>query len=195
VLSVPIEADSRRFLEQRSPLFRAVGEQQVDHLGFNHHSGIAAEAGASQEVLDVPQPYRGTVEQVVALAGTGEPPGYHDLPIGDGQVAITVVEKQRDLRHVDGPPCGGALKDDVFHLAASQQPSRLLAQDPAHRIGNVRFAAPVRSDDGGDTFLKSQGDGVGERFESGEFQLGELHAAVPETRVNPMASTDPGPSR
>ena len=178
VLAVAIEADARRLLEQRPALVGAVGEQQVDHLGLDHDAGVAAEAGAAQQVLDVAEPDRRAVEQVVALARAGQPAGDDHLAVGDGQVAVAVVEVERDLGDVDRPPGGGALEDHVLHLAAAEQPGRLLAQHPAHRVGDVRLAAPVGADDGGDPLLEGQGDGVRERLEAGELQPSELHAGI-----------------
>ncbi len=65
--AVAVEADARGFLEQRAPLVGTVGEEEVDHLRLDHHPGVAAEAGAPQQVLDVAQADRRAVEQVVAL--------------------------------------------------------------------------------------------------------------------------------
>ena len=46
LLPVAIEPDARGFLEQRAALLGAIGEQQVDHFGFDDHSGVAPEAGS-----------------------------------------------------------------------------------------------------------------------------------------------------
>ena len=80
VLAVAVEADAGRLLEERAPLVGAVGEEQVDHLRFDDHAGVAAEAGAAQQVLDVAQPDRRAVEQVLAVARAGEPAGDLRLP-------------------------------------------------------------------------------------------------------------------
>jgi hypothetical protein len=121
-----------------------------------------AEAGAPEQVLDVAQAHRRVVEQVVALAGAGEPAGDHDLLVRDREVAIGVVEVERDLGHVHGLAVGGALEDHVLHLAAAEQPGGLLAQDPAHGVGHIRLAAPVGAHDGGHAGFERQGDGVRE---------------------------------
>ena len=47
------------FLEQLAPVVRAVGQQRVDHPGFDHDAGVGAEAGAAQQVVDVAQPAGG----------------------------------------------------------------------------------------------------------------------------------------
>jgi hypothetical protein len=69
VLPVPVQPDAGGLLEQRPPLVGAIGQQQVDHLGLDDDAGVAAEAGAPKQILDVPQAHRRAVEEVVALAG------------------------------------------------------------------------------------------------------------------------------
>ena len=184
VLPVAVEPDPRGLLEQRAPLVGAVGEQEVDHLRLDHHPGVAAEAGAAEQVLNVAEPDRRAVEQVVALARAGEPAGDHDFAVGDGQVAVAVVEEERDLGDVHRAPRRGALEDHVLHLPAAEQAGRLLAQHPAHGVGHVGLAAAVGPDDGGDAFLEGEGDVVGEGLEPGELQLGELHGAFLWWTVN-----------
>ena len=78
-----------------------------------------------------------------------------DLAVGDRQVAVGVVEEERDLGDVDRPARRRALEDHVLHLAAAEQPGRLLAQHPAHRVGDVRLAAAVGPDDGGDALART----------------------------------------
>ena len=176
---IAVEPDPGRLLEQRPPFFGPVGEQPLDHLRFDDHAGVAAESGAAQQVLDVAEPDDCAVEQVVRLAAAREAAGDLNLAIGDRQVAVGVVEEERDLGHVHRPACGGALEDHVLHLAAAEEASRLLAEHPAHGVGDVRLAAAVRADDGGDAVLEGERDRVGEGLEAGEFQLRQLHACGP----------------
>jgi hypothetical protein len=175
VLPVAVESDARGLLEQGPPFLGPVGEQQVDHLGLDDDAGVAAEPGTAEEVLDVAQPDRRAVEQVVALARAGESPGYHDLAIGDRQVAVAVVEIERDLGEVDRPAGGAALEDHVLHLAAPEEPGGLLAQHPAHGIGDVALAAPVGAHDCGDAALERKRNRVRERLEAGQLQPGQFH--------------------
>ena len=80
VLAVAVEADARGLLEQRAALLGAIGQEQVDHLGFDDHAGVAAQAGAAEQILDVAEPDRQVVEEVFALARPREPPGDSPLP-------------------------------------------------------------------------------------------------------------------
>ena len=154
VAAVAIQADAGRLLEQRAALVGAIREQQVDHLGFDDHAGVAAEPGAAQQVLDVPQPRRRVVEQIVALARTRQAPSDHDFAVRGGKLAVAVVEVERHFGDVDRAPGRRALEDHVFHLAAAQQPRRLLAEYPAHCVGNVRLAATIGADNRGHAWLE-----------------------------------------
>ena len=64
---VAVQTDASRFLEQLAPVIRTIGEQSVDHLGFDHDAGVGAETRAAQHVGDVAQPSRRTVDEVVAV--------------------------------------------------------------------------------------------------------------------------------
>ena len=187
VASIAIHPDARGFLEQRAAFLGAVRQEQVDHLGFDDHAGITAEAGAAQQVLDVTQTDGRLVQQVVALARAGKPPSHHDFGVRRGQVAGGVVEVERDFGDVHGAAGGGALEDHVLHLAAAEQPRGLLAQDPADRVRDVRLAAAVGPDNRGDAVLEGERDGVGKRLEAGQFEPGELH------RITGMGLTHAAP--
>ena len=179
VLPIAIQPDARRLLEEGASLVRPVRQQQVDHLGLDDHAGIAAQSRATEQILDVAQPDRRTVEQIVALPGPREPAGDDHFAVGDGKVAVGVVEVQRDLGDVHRAPGGGALEDDVLHLPAAEQSRRLFAEHPADRVGHVALPAAVRSHDGRHPFLEGEVDRVGERLEAGELQPRELHARIP----------------
>jgi hypothetical protein len=91
--AVAIEPDPGCLLEQRAALLGAVGEQQLDHLGLDDHTRVAAQAGPPEQVLDVAQPDQGAVQQIVTLPGA-RADGYLHLAIGDRQVALGVVEER-----------------------------------------------------------------------------------------------------
>jgi hypothetical protein len=48
VLPVSIETDPRGLLEERTPLFGPVGEEQIDHLGFDDDSCVATQSRTPQ---------------------------------------------------------------------------------------------------------------------------------------------------
>src|SRR6185503_17165023 len=78
-------------------------------------------------------------------------------------------------RHVDRAATRRALENHVLHLPAAQQPGRLLAQHPANGVGYIRLAAAVGTDDRCHPLAETERDSIGEGFEAGELELGELH--------------------
>ena len=60
---------------------------------------------------------------------------------------------------------------------AAQRFGGLLAEHPANGIEDVRFAATVRADDGGDSFVKFEKRFVREGFETDELERVKMHAA------------------
>ncbi len=131
VLPVAIQTDSRRLLEERTPLLGAIGKEEVDHLGFDHDPGPAAQPGAAQQILDVAKPDRRRVEQVFALAGTGKPPGNHDFPVRNGEITGAVIEVKGNFGETHRSAARRALEDHVFHLAAPKQAGPIARPAPS----------------------------------------------------------------
>src|SRR5436309_4888186 len=175
LFAVAIQSDSRRFLEQRTPLFGFLRQQGLDHLRFHDDGGVRAQAGAAQHVLDIPEPYRRTIQHVFALTRARQAPRHDDFLICDREAAVRVIEDQRDFRDVHGPAAGRSLEDDVFHFSAAQQPRRLFAEYPAYRVRDVRLAAAVWSDDRGHALIERQLHQAGERLESRELEPAQSH--------------------
>jgi hypothetical protein len=67
------------------------------------------------------------------------------------------------------------LEDDFLHLRTAQKPRTLLTQHPSNRVGDIRFAAPVRADDRGHAWVENQLSGVSERFETLKLEFGQPH--------------------
>ena len=59
-------------------------------------------------------------------------------------VSLWVDHGQRHLGHAHRLALAGSSKDNVLHVRSAQGFGALLAQHPAHRVQNVRLAAPVR---------------------------------------------------
>ena len=91
---------------------------------------------------------------------------------------IGVVKGQRHLRHAQGPALLGAIEDHVLHLGAAERLGALLAQHPAHGVGDVALAAAVGPDDGRDAAAELQLCLFSKGFESLHFQLCQSHAFV-----------------
>ena len=72
------------------------------------------------------------------------------------QRAVFVVKTQGDLGIAFGFAQVRTHKDNIFHFRAAQIFGGLLAQYPAHRVGNVAFAAAVRPDNCGYALIEFQ---------------------------------------
>ena len=62
----------------------------------------------------------------------------------------------------------------------------MFAQDPAHGVEDVGFAATVRADDGRDAFVEIEHGLIGERFEPEEFKGVEVHRMEVTEGIRPV---------
>src|SRR5712691_2456508 len=69
-----------------------------------------------------------------------------------------------------------ARKDDVITFLASQLAHTLLAQDPAHGVGNIGFPRPIRPDHGSNARTKLQASASSKALEAQHFQTFEIHS-------------------
>src|SRR5690606_17781584 len=86
-----------------------------------------------------------------------------------------VVEHELDRGARGRLALGGAAEDDVLHRLAAQLGSPRFAEDPAHRVDQVRLAAAIGSDDADQLAGDIEGRGIDEGLEAGEFDLFESH--------------------
>src|SRR3984957_11100387 len=61
------------------------------------------------------------------------------------RVGFSVDEGERNFGHAQRFALAGAGKYDIFHLGAAEAFGGLLAEHPAHRVEDVRFAAAIRT--------------------------------------------------
>ena len=132
--AVAVQADARRLLEELAPVVRAVREEGVDHLAFDHHAALGAKAGAAYEVVDVAQAARRPVEEVFPLARPRQAARDHHLPEWHRELPVVVREMERHLGDVHRAARARALENDFFHLCATQQARALFAEHPAHGV-------------------------------------------------------------
>ena len=92
--TITIEPNARRFLEQLTTIIGPVGEQGIDHLGFDDHAGVGAQPSPAQHVVNVAQAARGTVQQVFALARTRQAARHHHFLERDRELPVFVLEVQ-----------------------------------------------------------------------------------------------------
>src|SRR5574340_183380 len=60
-----------------------------------------------------------------------------------------IHQGQRHVRHAHGFAVPRSREDHVFHAGAAETLGRLLAEDPAYGVADIRLSAAVRTHDGG----------------------------------------------
>src|SRR5690606_23408956 len=153
----------------------------ADHALLDDRVAARAQAGAEEESGDVATAAAGAVEVVVALAVAAD--GALDRDLVEARVlaadgAVAVVEDQLDRGLADRLARRAAGEDHVGERIAAQAAGRAFAHDPAHRVGDVRLAATVRTDDAGHVGRQVQHGRVDEGLEAGELDRGKAHASV-----------------
>jgi hypothetical protein len=125
--------------------------------------------------VDVLEPAGGFVEEVLGVAIAEDAAGDADLVPIDAELLLAIGEPQGDLSHAEGGAGIGAREDDVGHLAAAEGLRGLLAEDPAHGVEDVGFAAAIGADDGGDALVEIQHSLNGEGLETEDLERLEVH--------------------
>jgi hypothetical protein len=153
-------------------------DEARDHTLFNDGVTAGAQTGTEEEILNVPTPAAGAVEEVVGLAVAADLALDSDLGVlgvfAPG-TAIRVIEEEFDGCQTDRLAAGGTVEDDIGHRLAAQHLGGAFTHDPAHGVDDVRFAAAVRPHDPGQVARKEHRRGVHEGFETGKFDLLQPH--------------------
>ena len=167
--------DARGFLEHIAPAAGLAGDHVGDLALGDHGVAVPAEAGVHEQLVDVLQTDLFPVDAVFRLARAEIAPGDRDFLLVVGQRAVRVVEPQRDFRVPQGTALVRAAEDDVFHFRAAQVLRGLLAEDPADRVGNIRFSGAVRAHDRRHTAVEFQHGLVREGLETLQFECFQNH--------------------
>jgi len=103
--------------------------------------------GAHENILDIAPPYYLIVDVIAGSAVARERALDRDfriLPPGAASASVCVVEDQFHRGAAGRLAVRGTIENDVLHRFAAQLGSLGFAQDPAHRIDDIGFAATVR---------------------------------------------------
>ena len=93
----------------------------------------------------------------------------------DSVSGSTLGERHADLGEVDGFAAIGAVEDHIGHLAAAQGLGGLFAEHPADGVGDVGFAAAVRTDNGGHARQEIKRSLFSKRLEADELKALQIH--------------------
>ena len=158
--------DSGRLVEQFPPLFGFGGKDAVDLALPDNRIPLLPDARIIEDLIDVTEAHRCFVDQVFALAGPVEPTCHGHFLVVHVQHLVGIVECNRHGSKTLGLPQLGTGKNDVLHVAAPQLFGALFAQNPADRVRNIGFAAPVRTYYSGNTLLEGKCQFIGEGLEA-----------------------------
>ena len=132
---------------------------------------LPAEPGLVPVAGDVEAAFAGAVARPVAALLAGQ---------GCAVVELGIDQGERDLGHSGGLAVACAGEDDVLHADAAQALGGLLAQHPHDGVGDVRLAAAVGADHGGDAVSREMDlRAVAERLEAEHLDLFELEQTTP----------------
>ena len=162
-------AEPGRLLHELPPLVRLGREHGFDLALADDGVHRAAEADVGEQLDEVGAANLCLVDEVLALAAAVQPPGDRDLrEVELAEAAALVVEDELDLAALRGRPALRAVEENVVGLLGPQLRRGQRAGRPDDRVGDVRLAGAVRSDDHGDAGLELQLEGVRERLEAAQ---------------------------
>ena len=144
-----VARDPRGLLDEDAPVEGLRGQDVGEALLLHEGVGLRVDPGPQEQVVDVLETADRLVEQVLRLPVPVEPPADRDLAPGYRHLTL-VREREEGLGQSERTAGGGPVEDHVLHPLAPQRLRALLTEGPAQGIGDVRLAAAVRTDDGGD---------------------------------------------
>ena len=154
--------DAGGFFEDHPAVFRLAG-QDLGDVALRHDAVAGApHPGAHEELLDVFQPARRFVDEILAATVPENPPRHGNLVIShfdarrDQVLFIHPANCQRYLRHPQRFAPVRPVKNHVHHLAAAQGLGGLFAQHPTDGVRHIRLATPIGAHNGGHAGLKVQ---------------------------------------
>jgi hypothetical protein len=174
--------DAGGFLDDR-PAFLGPGvEDGVDLALADDDVLLTPDAGVGEQLLDVEQAARHTVDRVLGVAAAEQHAGDGDLAQLHAEGAVGVVDHDAHLGSPERRAGGGAGEDDIVHLLAAHRLGRLGAEHPRNGVDHVGLARPVGADHHGDPGFEHHGGAVGERLEPLDVETFQEHSSCETTR-------------
>ena len=162
-------AEPCRLLHELPALVRLGREHGFDLALADDGVHRAAEPDVGEQLDEVGAANLRLVDEVLALAAAMQPPGDRDLrEVELAEAAALVVEDELDLAALRRRPAFGPVEEHVVGLLRPQLGGGQGAGRPDDRVGDVRLARAVRTDDDGDARLELQLEGVRERLEAAQ---------------------------
>ncbi len=129
--------DAGGFFEDRTTIFGAGAQNQVDSALLHHGVSGPRDPGVGEKTLNVAKAAGRFVQQILGIAvpiyAARHP---HVMPL-DSEFFSAICKRERDLRKAHGFACLGAVKNNVRHLFAAKRFGRLLPEGPAYGIEHI----------------------------------------------------------
>src|SRR5208337_5279747 len=94
--------DAGGFLDDGAPVRRLAAQDLADASLLDDCVRLGPQAGAHEDVLDVAQPAQLSVQEVLALAGTKQPPRHRDLACLEGALEFAPADFEYYVRGSSG---------------------------------------------------------------------------------------------
>ena len=168
-LAMTVLGNTGSFLKDLTAVCGFCGQDLINTSLTDVAVAFFTKTGVHEHLIDVTKPGSLAIDVIFAVTGAVIPPGHHDLIGLHLEGMLRVVQDQADLRKSHLGPLQGTAEDHVLHLTATEGLGAHLTHDPADGIGNIRFAAAVGANDGGDVTSKGHDGLIREGFESLDF--------------------------
>ena len=155
-------------LEQGAAFLGLRAENLLDAALADDRVHPSAEAEIGEELDEVDAAHGRAVQEVLTFAAAVQPPRDRELGVRQRPFAFRVVEEQLDLAEVFGRAAAPSCEEDVVRLLRAELGGGQRAGRPDDRIGDVRLAGAVRTDDDGNARLETNLDRFRERLEAAQ---------------------------
>ena len=129
-----------RFIEQFPALLRLAVQNLFNLSLSDQRIAFLADSGVKEQFLDILHPDCGSIDQILRLSGTVQPPCDSHFFVIDRKRMIRIIQSDRDIGIAKRPAHSGAGKNDILHGPAAQLPGGLFSQNPADRVRDIRLA-------------------------------------------------------
>jgi len=169
-----ILGDPCGFFEKATDILGARLDDARDHALLDDCVCPRPQPGAEKHIDHVLAPDMNVIDVVARITTAVEHPLDRDLRIArplPRRPALAVIEDHLHACARHSLAGGRAVEDDVLHRLPAQRGRPRFAQHPAHRIDDVRLAAPVGTDNPYQVARHDHGRRIDEGLEAGKFEL------------------------
>ena len=167
---VAVFGDTGSLLKDLPAVTAFQGENLVNAALADVGIALPAQARVHQQLVNIPQTGRLTVDIVFPIAGAIIAAGNHHLIGVIGQGPVGVVQGQGRLREAQLGALGGAAEDHILHFRAPEGLSALFAHYPKNGIGNIGFSGAVGTHNGRNIVAKADHRLIREGLKALQFQ-------------------------